>query len=195
MSKSKKNKSVREELERIYGKHCMIHQGIRKLNPPKPRKGNYKGKSIASQITLHHLVPRRKGGPTTLENGSLACRSCHDWLEQLSEVEREKVNDELREYKRSVDIHCASLLFTDKGIHGQALQEDEEVEIELPEEIQRGIIELEPMTPEEQQMLIERRKKQYAKFGKVYEKPIKPASIDIKEQNEFHKEIIEEMRY
>lgn len=60
MSKSKKNKSVREELERIYGKHCMIHQGIRSLRPPTPKNAKYKGKSIASQITLHHLKPRRE---------------------------------------------------------------------------------------------------------------------------------------
>lgn len=53
------NKSAREELERIYGKHCMIHQGIRKLNPPKPNKGTYKGKSIASQLTYHHLRAKR----------------------------------------------------------------------------------------------------------------------------------------
>lgn len=56
---SKSNKSAREELERIYGKHCMIHQGIRKLNPPKPYKGTYKGKSIASQLTYHHLRAKR----------------------------------------------------------------------------------------------------------------------------------------
>lgn len=60
MSKTKKNKSVREELERIYGKHCMIHQGIRSLRPPTPKNAKYKGKSIASQITLHHLKPRRE---------------------------------------------------------------------------------------------------------------------------------------
>ena len=56
---SKSNKSAREELERIYGKHCMIHQGIRKLNPPKPHKGKYKGKSIALQLTYHHLKAKR----------------------------------------------------------------------------------------------------------------------------------------
>ena len=59
MSKSKKNKSAREMLEKIYGKHCFIHQGIRKLNPPKPHKGTYKGKSIASQLTYHHLRAKR----------------------------------------------------------------------------------------------------------------------------------------
>ena len=56
---SKSNKSAREALERIYGKHCMIHQGIRKLNPPKPHKGTYKGKSIAAQLTYHHLRAKR----------------------------------------------------------------------------------------------------------------------------------------
>lgn len=186
MSKSKKNKSVREELERIYGKHCMVHQGIRNLRPPQPKKANYKGRSIANQITLHHLKPRRAGGPTTLENGSLVCRKCHDWLEQLPELERERVNDELREYKASFDIHCASLIFTDKGIQGQALQE--EVEIELPEEIERGYIELEPMTPEEQAKYEEykrqRANRQYKKFG------VRPkAQID----SEWQKEILEDL--
>lgn len=56
---SKSNKSAREELERIYGKHCFIHQGIRKLIAPKPYKGKYKGKSIASQLTYHHLRAKR----------------------------------------------------------------------------------------------------------------------------------------
>lgn len=78
MSKSKKNKSVREELERIYGKHCMIHQGIRSLRPPIPRKAKYKGKSIASQITLHHLKPRREN--RTNDN--------REWVFSLQKVSR-----------------------------------------------------------------------------------------------------------
>lgn len=52
---------------------------------------------------MHHLIPRSKNGPTTLENGACVCRKCHDWLEQLSEQEREKVNDELRTYKKRLD--------------------------------------------------------------------------------------------
>ena len=134
MSNSK-NKSLREELERIYGKHCMVHEGIRKLRPPTPKKGNDKGKSIASQITLHHLVPLRKGGPTNLVNGSLVCRRCHDWLEQLPNVEREKVNNELREYKRQhgkelevvladsveVPFEVNAVVFEPQGkVHGRA---------------------------------------------------------------------------
>ena len=100
------NKSAREELERIYGKHCMIHQGIRKLNPPKPHKGKYKGKSIALQLTYHHLKPKHLGGKATVENGANLCRRCHDWLEQLSNTDREQVNNELREYKRQHSQEC-----------------------------------------------------------------------------------------
>ena len=37
---SKSNRSAREELEKIYGKHCFIHEGIRKLKPPTPNKRN-----------------------------------------------------------------------------------------------------------------------------------------------------------
>lgn len=78
MSKTKKNRSVREELERIYGKHCMIHQGIRNLRPPTPKNAHYKGKSIANQITLHHLKPRREN--RTNNN--------REWIINLQKVSR-----------------------------------------------------------------------------------------------------------
>lgn len=103
---SKSNKSAREELERIYGKKCMICQGIRNIYPPKPRKGIYKGKSIARQLTYHHLIPKRLNGQNTVENGAIICRSCHDWLEQLSNTDREQINNELREYKRQHSQEC-----------------------------------------------------------------------------------------
>lgn len=96
---SNSNKSVREEMERIYGKKCMCCQGIRKISPPKPRKGKYKGKSIASQLTYHHIYPKSLGGKATIENGAILCRSCHDYLEQLPPKERKKLNKELQEYK------------------------------------------------------------------------------------------------
>jgi len=100
------NKSAREELERIYGGKCMICQGIRTICPPKPYKGVYKGKSIAKQLTYHHLIPKRLKGQTNAENGAIICRSCHDWLEQLSNIDREGINNELREYKRRFSQEC-----------------------------------------------------------------------------------------
>jgi hypothetical protein len=54
------NKSIREQLEKIYGRKCMIHEGIRTLKRPVPRNARYKGKSIANQLTMHHLTPKRK---------------------------------------------------------------------------------------------------------------------------------------
>ena len=71
MSKPK-NRSAREMLEKIYGKKCMIHEGIRKLNPPKPSKCSYKGKSIAQQLTYHHLKAKRYGRKSNSRERSLS---------------------------------------------------------------------------------------------------------------------------
>ena len=123
---SNKNRSAREMLEKIYGKKCMIHEGIRKLSPPKPSKGHYKGKSIARQLTYHHLKAKRYGGKATLDNGACLCRTCHDWLEQLSEKEREKVNDELRQYKANFLIGVAEI--TTEGVQQAEVYEPEPIE-------------------------------------------------------------------
>ena len=78
------------------------------------------------------------------------------------------MNQAFQDYKRSVDLHFVSLKVTPKRIEIEPLQEDEEL-IELPEEIERGYIELEPMTEEEQQKYEEYKKKKiaekYKKFG------------------------------
>jgi len=123
---SKKNRSAREMLEMIYGKHCFICQGIRKLNPPKPNKCKYKGKSIAKQLTYHHLKAKRFGGKATLDNGAELCRSCHDWLEQLSETKREIINEELRQYKADFFIGVAEI--TTEGVQQAEIYEPEPIE-------------------------------------------------------------------
>lgn len=102
MSKSK-NKPVREALEEEFGSKCMYHEGIRKIRPPAVSKRRYRGKKIQDQLTLHHLIPLRKNGPTTKENTAVLCRYCHDFVESLTEAEREQVNDELRAYKKRLD--------------------------------------------------------------------------------------------
>ena len=118
------NRSAREMLEKIYGKKCMIHQGIRKINPPTPKKGRYTG-NIPSQLTFHHLYPKHLGGAATPQNGAVLCRKCHDWLEQLSKEERETVNDELRAYKRmkvvfddelDLDVEAKTIFFEPQQI-------------------------------------------------------------------------------
>ena len=147
---SNKNRSAREMLEKIYGKRCMIHEGIRKLSPPKPSKGHYKGKSIARQLTYHHLKAKRYGGKATLDNGACLCRTCHDWLEQLSETEREKVNDELRQYKADFLIGIAEI--TTEGV--------QQAEVYEPEPIKEVItIPAYDFTEEEYQEFLQRKRK------------------------------------
>lgn len=75
---------------------------------------------------------------------------CHDWLEQLPQEEKEKVNDELREYKRKFKLGIAEL--TTEGI--KQVQE-----IELPEIEDCIEIDLEPMTEEELRIYEEHKRK------------------------------------
>lgn len=70
---SKGNTRIREALERIYGKKCMLHEGL-KINGYSKSKTNYKGTSIAMQLTLHHIKAKSKGGATSIENGAVVCR-------------------------------------------------------------------------------------------------------------------------
>lgn len=70
---SKGNKQVREELERIYGHICMMHEGL-KINGYSKAKTNYTGRAIQKQLTLHHIKPKSKGGATSKENGAVLCR-------------------------------------------------------------------------------------------------------------------------
>ena len=104
------NKSVREEMERIYGRKCMIHnvpEIKRKIEGRVTLKGKYKSKKIASQLTYHHLKPKKAGGKATIENGSLLCRECHDILESLKPAQREEINNMMRQYKLSVTTFTA----------------------------------------------------------------------------------------
>lgn len=113
----KSNKKAREELEKIYGKKCMIEQlGIKiDITGYNKNRHKYSGKSIQNQLTYHHLVPKRLGGKATVNNGAISCRVCHDWLEQLPEEEREKINKMLIEYKKEfLEIHAACL--TSEGV-------------------------------------------------------------------------------
>ena len=127
MSNSK-NRAVREELEKEYGSKCMYHEGIRTIRPPKVSNKKYTGKKIQDQLTLHHLIPvnryKARGihGETTKENGAILCRYCHDYIEQLPDEEREKINDELRRYKmkhsQEVPVEYVDKLNLDFEING-----------------------------------------------------------------------------
>ena len=61
---SNKNKIIRLELIKIYGKICMLNEPLTKKN----------------YITLHHILKRELGGKTSIENGALLSRLMHEYL-------------------------------------------------------------------------------------------------------------------
>lgn len=202
---SKSNKAARKDLESIYGKKDMftearIEEQIDELNKTRKRKiktyreykeqcryTNSKRKSLEKMLSFHHLRHKQNGGKAEAENGALLSALPHSYLHSLPRDDEEIINNMLREYKANFDVHCVSLKVTPKSIEIEPLKEDEEL-IELPEEIERGYIELEPMTLEEQAKYEEYKKqrvnRQYKKFGAV-----KKAHIE----EEWQKEILEDL--
>lgn len=110
---SKKNRKIREALERIYGEGCMfqkarIEQRIEELGGIKTYKQfkeehKYtlkKIKAFENIQTLHHLVHKSEKGQTTIENGAVVNSLAHTYLHSLPRADEEKINDMLREYKK-----------------------------------------------------------------------------------------------
>lgn len=112
---SKGNKRAKNKLIQQYGQICMIEEaGIRKI-PVSERKKIKGYKKSDDQITFHHLIPRRKGGQATPENGALVKDYNHRWLERLPSREREQVNDRLRDFK----LNYSGMQISKKGIELQ----------------------------------------------------------------------------
>ena len=163
----KSNKSAKEELIRLYGKECFIE----KLHLREDTERRYTGKAQyhrMKQLTYHHIREKSKGGKATVENGALLSAENHEWFNRQSKEKQRELNNAFQEYKHRVDIHCATLVLKDKELHIEPVRETEET-IELPPEIKRGYIEVEPMSEEEQAKYEEYKKqrvaKQYQKFG------------------------------
>ena len=92
------NKSIRQLMERKYGKKCMMEEaGIRYIPVEERRIKGYK--KTDEQITYHHLRPRSNGGQATEENGAILKSYNHQWLEQQPKAVREKINNQLSQYK------------------------------------------------------------------------------------------------
>lgn len=110
---SSKNKKIRHNLERIYGKGCMfqkayIAERIAAIGGIKTYKQfieekHYTLKEIKrleANMTLHHLKHRSEGGPTTEENSANINELAHRYVHSLPRNQEEVVNNMLRDYKR-----------------------------------------------------------------------------------------------
>lgn len=115
---------------------------------------------------------------------------CHDWLEQLPEAEREKVNNELREYKKSIKLGIAEV--TTEGIKQVQV-------VELPTTEEYIEIPLEPMTAEELRIYEEHKRKRnekvFKRFGVEYKKPKQMTPEQLRQQRELQEDLLREIRY
>lgn len=96
-----KNKSVREELERIYGAECFID----KLHLRDDKGRRYKGKGQLKrmkQLTYHHILEKSKGGKATIENGALLSAENHEWFNKQSPEKQAEMDKAFQEYKLAV---------------------------------------------------------------------------------------------
>ena len=93
------NKSARQELERLFGKKCMIEElGIRYI--PKKERRRIKGYTKYDDcLTFHHIKEKHNGGKATPENGALIKGYNHRWLHTLPDYQKEQINETLQQYK------------------------------------------------------------------------------------------------
>lgn len=96
------NREVRQELERVFGKVCMIEElGIRYI--PKDKRRKLKGYTKSDDaLTYHHIKEKHFGGTATLENGALIRGYNHRWLHSLEPAQREKINQAIQKYKLAI---------------------------------------------------------------------------------------------
>ncbi len=106
------NKSAKNALIEIYGKHCMFERariaerieqmgGIRTYRSYVAEK-RFRGKKIAKQLTYHHLKHKSDGGRATVENGAVVDATAHAYLHSLPRHQEEIINNMLRAYKINV---------------------------------------------------------------------------------------------
>lgn len=87
---SNKNKIIRLELIKIYGKICFLGEPLTKEN----------------YITLHHIIAERNKGKTNIENGALLSLFMHqdfNFIENWYYNEADYINEYLKYYKATRD--------------------------------------------------------------------------------------------
>ena len=114
------NKSIRELMEKKYGKKCMMEEAGISYIPIEERRKIKGYKKTDEAITYHHMKRKCKGGQATEENGALLKWYNHSWLEKQSPATRERINNMLRRYK----MRFVGLEFTGDGKIGNQVMMD-----------------------------------------------------------------------
>ena len=165
---SKSNKGAKEALIKLFGPECFIDRLHLREDTERVYKGKAQYKRM-KQLTYHHIKEKSKGGKATVENGALLSAENHIWFNQQPKEKQREMNKAFQDFKASFGINCASFVVNEKGLEAKRLKPSKEIEIELPPEIESGVIELEFNSCEEQAQYEEYKKQKvlekYKKFG------------------------------
>lgn len=213
----KSNKSARRNLERLYGKECFIEK--LKLKEKYGEGKKYTGKnqvkkaieSRNKQLTYHHMIERKDGGPATVENGALLSVENHAWFNRQPKAVQETMNDEFRRYKAECDRKRGLNIieFSSEGVidHHQITFEEigigyETIELEDNTEEDKEFLDVtEGMSSEEirdyEEYKRQRNERVKGKFGSSNSEEVeKPhAQIDSEWSREIMNDVLDELRY
>lgn len=128
------NKTVHNQLAKIYGDKCMflaIHKDDAdfKRFVQSKRYSSKELNRLIKNITVHHLKHRSEGGKTDVKNCSLINELAHRYLHSLPRQDEEVINNSIREYKDNareckielvdtldigIEVKCAEISFSDE---------------------------------------------------------------------------------
>lgn len=93
--------SVKAQLIRLYGSECFIDKlQLRKDRSRRAYSISSEEKEKLKSLTYHHILERRNGGKTTVENGALLSVENHQWFNAQSEKKQSELNKAFQKYKK-----------------------------------------------------------------------------------------------
>lgn len=96
------NKSAKQKLIEKYGNIDFLDQ--LKVTTPTGHTYTSKGQmKRMKQLSFHHIIMRKDGGPATVENGALLTQEHHIWFHQQPKEVQAKLNQAFQEFKRLKD--------------------------------------------------------------------------------------------
>lgn len=97
----KVKRSVKAKLIRLYGAECFIDKlQLRKHQCKKVYFLSSEERKRLETLTYHHIVEKRNGGKTTVENGALLSVENHVWFNAQSEKKQSELNRAFQRYKK-----------------------------------------------------------------------------------------------
>lgn len=113
-----KNKSVREQMIKIYGAECFIDKLHLRKEKTKRRYTSKGELKRMQQLTYHHIKMKKDQGETTIENGALLSADNHAWFHKQNPEKQAEMNKAFQDYKMGIAI------LSPEGIKAQEISID-----------------------------------------------------------------------